>query len=118
MNHTIIAIAALLNSAPTIRFATVFGSVAEGRAGSESDVDVAIAANAPLSREEKISLVERIATTAGPILQQALTRGRIVKCEDRALYARLILKMLYNQADEMPYRRRILEQRQRTWTQR
>jgi len=114
---------------PTIRLAIVFGSIADGRASAESDIDIAVATDKPLLTTEKIGLIERIATAlgrpvdlidlgvaSGPILHQALTRGRIVKCEDRALYARLLLKMLYNQTDEMPYRRLILDQRQQAWT--
>lgn len=129
MNQIISAAAALFKQIPAIRFATVFGSVAEERARPESDIDIAVAGAAPLSAAEKTALIEQIATAtgrpvdlidlsvaSGPILHQALTRGHIVKCDDRALYARLLLKMLYNQTDEMPYRRRILEQRQRTWT--
>ncbi len=120
----------LLRTMPQIRIATVFGSIASGRAGAESDLDIAVATDRPLSSANKIDLIERLATALGrpvdmidllsaqgPVLQQALARGRLIKCEDRALYARLLLRMLYNQADDMRYRRCVLEQRQRAWTQ-
>ncbi|SRR6266566_1752966 len=129
MNSVLTTTETVLRQMPTIRLAIVFGSIADGRASAESDIDIAVATDKPLLTTEKIGLIERIATAlgrpvdlidlgvaSGPILHQALTRGRIVKCEDRALYARLLLKMLYNQTDEMPYRRLILDQRQQAWT--
>jgi predicted nucleotidyltransferase len=129
MDRTTDTVTALLKATPGVSVATVFGSFARGRSDAESDIDVAVAGGRPLSAADKSRLIEQIAlvtgrpvdlidlsTANGPVLQQALARGRLVKCDDRALYARLILRMLYNQADDMPYRRRILEQRQRAWT--
>ena len=45
------------------------------------------------------------------ILKQALSKGVLVQNLDKALYARLIIRMLYNQADMMPYHYRILRER-------
>ena len=51
----------------------------------------------------------------GLILVQALTTGRVIYCANRNLYAELIIKMLYNQVDMMPYRELILEKRRKAW---
>jgi hypothetical protein len=53
--------------------------------------------------------------TTGTLLHQILTKGQLVYCTDRILYAELIKKMLYNQADMMPYHNRILKERREQW---
>jgi len=117
-----------LRSHPDIQLAIVFGSVAVGEQRSESDVDVAVDIGRPLTAPEKTALVEEIAektgrpvdlvdlSTAGePLLGQILKRGlRIVGSKVR--YANLIRKHLFDAADFMPYRSRILRERQRAWT--
>ena len=51
----------------------------------------------------------------GLILSQVLTTGKIILCADRMLYAMLIKKMLFTNADMMPYHRRILAERRKAW---
>jgi len=109
---------------PFIRLCIVFGSTASGRAGAQSDLDVAVAAEAPLSPEARLALLESfievtgrevdlvdLTTENGPILKQALSRGVIVRNADRSMYARLISRMLFAEADMMPYYQRILRDR-------
>lgn len=116
-------------SYPQIRIAFVFGSMAQGGATQDSDVDVAIAADGPLSSEFKQQLIGRIAAatnrpvdlvdlqTAGePIRTQVLTKGRLLLCTNRRLYAELIKRMVFDHADFLPYRTRILSERRATWT--
>jgi predicted nucleotidyltransferase len=113
---------------PHIRLAILFGSAAAGRQTFESDIDVAVAAQRALSVAERVEIVERLAqgtgravdlvdlaTASGPLLNRALATGRLLFCTDRALYAEIIKRALYDDADLAPYRRRILAARRRAW---
>jgi uncharacterized protein len=109
---------------PDIKLCIVFGSIAAGKASQGSDLDIAIAAERSLSANEFLELmgefssavdreVDLVDLTAawGPILKEALSTGLIVQNNDKDLYARLISRMLFNQADMMPYHDRILRER-------
>lgn len=121
-------IARNLMAYPNIRLAILFGSLARGRARAHSDLDIAIAWSRPLQAQEKRTLIEGLAMVAGRpvdlidlrtadglILAQVLTTGKLILCTDRALYATLIKKVLFNDADMMPYHRRILTERRKAW---
>jgi len=54
-----------------------------------------------------IDLVD-LQSVSGPILQQALCRGEIIRSDDR-IYPLLIKKMWFNQADMMPLTRMVLD---------
>jgi predicted nucleotidyltransferase len=107
-----------------LRIAIVFGSSAASRTTAESDIDVAVAYDQRLDARRKMALIDALAAefgnpidvvdllaVTGTILQQALCKGTVIIKRDKELYARLVLKMLYNQADMMPYTRRILRER-------
>ncbi|MFA5701401.1 MAG: nucleotidyltransferase domain-containing protein [Desulfuromonas sp.] len=121
---------AILDKHPPICLALVFGSASSERLTAASDIDIAIAAQRPLSVDERAVLNIELSNALGRevdlidlhqvtglILQQALLTGRTVKKTDTEVYAGLLKKMLYNQADMMPYHRRILEKRSREWLQ-
>ncbi len=106
----------------------LFGSVAEQKETFNSDLDVAVACRSALSSTEKQHLIEELAlifgrpidlidlqTTSGTLLHQVLTRGELINCRDHQLYAEIIKKMLFNQADFMPYHNRILKERRERW---
>lgn len=113
---------------PSIKLAFIFGSFAQGRARGDSDIDVAVASDRPLTYSKKIELIEYLATRTGRpvdlidlqqaeglILNQILTTGRRIVCKDSDLYARLIMRMIMEQEDVMPYHRRILTARRMAW---
>ncbi len=117
----------VLSNHPAILLALLFGSIAKGNANPESDIDLAVAANHPLTVNEKMQLIAELAqitgrpvdlvdlTTAGePLLGQIIAHGKKIVRDD-ALYAEMINRHLLNQADFMPYKRRILEERRRKW---
>ncbi len=121
-------ILSVLNAQPNIRLALLFGSISRGEGRADSDLDLAVAGQRVLTSEEKIGLIEKLAqvvgrpvdlidlqSAGGPILSQVLTTGRLIYCTDRVLYAELIKKMLFDQADMMPYRERILAERRKAW---
>lgn len=113
---------------PSTILAVLFGSITTGRARFDSDLDLAVAAATPLTAQTRIDLIEDLAVTIGrpvdlidlnqvhnPLLRQILTQGRLIVCKNRSRYADLFLRMLYEEADSMPYYRRILSDRRRAW---
>lgn len=123
------AIRQALSEHGLVRVALVFGSVASGEAGPESDVDVAVAADRLLSSAERMALIEAIAVATnrpvdlvdlladgGPVLKQALSTGKLVLCLDRSVWERVILRQIYYEADFMPIYRSILAERRKKWT--
>jgi predicted nucleotidyltransferase len=113
---------------PSILIAILFGSLAAGHSRNDSDLDLAVASTTPLDPQTRIQLIEELAVglgrpvdlidlaqTHGPLLQQILTKGRLIICTDRTRYADLLLQVVYEEADVMPYYRRILAERRQAW---
>ena len=113
---------------PSIVVAILFGSLAAGRERTDSDLDLAVASTAPLGPQTRLQLIEELAVamgrpidlidlsqTHGSLLQQILTKGRLLTCTDRTRYADLLPRVVYEEADVMPYYRRILAERRRAW---
>ncbi len=110
----------VLERHPCIRLAVQFGSLAKGGARSDSDLDLAVSADHLLNANEKMQLVAELAEATGrpvdlvdlatvgePLLGQILKGGKRLLGEDDR-FAALLLKHLFDEADFMPYRRRIL----------
>ena len=110
-----------------VALVVLFGSVASDNARADSDLDIAVAADHPLTVEEKISLINALAERTGrsidlidlsviaePLLGQVLRHGRRILGRD-TLYAELISRHLFEQADFMPYRTRLLAERRMAW---
>lgn len=117
----------VLSRHPEIDLAVLFGSLAAGTARSDSDVDLAVAAAAPLSYEARMALIGDLAEQLGrpvdlidlatvgePLLGQILSRGRRLLGSDER-YARLMARHLFDNADFTPYRNRILAERRQAW---
>lgn len=113
---------------PSVTMAFLFGSLAAGHGRRESDLDLAIATANLLTPQTKIELIEDLAVAIGrpvdlidlaqahgPLLQQVVTRGRMVLCKNRTLYAELLRRVAYDEADVMPYYRRMLSERRQAW---
>lgn len=110
-----------------IRLAILFGSLAKGHATPESDLDLAVLMDAPLSAETKMALIGDLSQAIGrpvDLIDLRVTGesilGQILKYGVRLLgsdtdYAELIKRHLFDEADFMPYRRRILAERRRAW---
>jgi predicted nucleotidyltransferase len=112
---------------PEIRLAILFGSLAAGQEHQDSDVDLAIDAGQPLEIKAKMSLMAQLAECTGrpidlidlqtvgePLLGQILKHGKRIFGKD-TLYAELIKRHVFDEADYMPYYRRILRERRNTW---
>ena len=117
----------MLAKHPHVRLAVLFGSLARGEERPESDMDLAVGADRPLTVDEKMALIADLAVEFGrpvdlvdfavvgePLLGQILTGGQRVMGDD-VRYARLITRHLFDQADFLPYRDRILRERREAW---
>ena len=110
-----------------IHLAILFGSLANAQATPRSDLDLAVLMEAPLSADTKMTLIGDLSQAIGrpvdlvdlrragePLLGQILKHGVRLFGSDMD-YAGLIKRHLFEEADFMPYRRRILAERRRAW---
>lgn len=117
----------LLARQEDIRLSIVFGSVADGSQNPESDLDVAVLADGPLTARRKMALIDALAqvaerpidlvdlSTAGePLLGQILQHGQRLTGAD-STFATLVTRHLFDAADFLPYRNRMLRERREAW---
>jgi predicted nucleotidyltransferase len=117
----------VLTKYPQILLAVLFGSLAANCANAESDLDLAVSADRPLHAYEIMQLIMDLAEAIGrpvdlidlssvgePLLGQIIAGGRRIMGNDER-YALLLSRHLFDQADFMPYRARILRERRRAW---
>ena len=115
-----------LSGYPQFKLAILFGSQATGDITGESDIDLALLSDIPISSSLKLELVEMIGTRFGrpvdivdlyyaaePILGQVFKGKRLLG--DDVTYARLLTKHLINNADFAPLQQRILDERRNAW---
>lgn len=120
-------LATLLVQQGNIRLAYLFGSLAKGNERPESDIDIALKADAPLTTQQKIDLITQLAALTGrpvdlvdlrlagePLTGQILSHGKRLLGSDEE-HAALICRHLFDQADFLPYRERILAERRAAW---
>lgn len=113
---------------PSVVLVILFGSMANDHARNDRDLDIAVGTSTPLTAETNIAIIEDLALALGrpvdlidldrthnPLLQQIMTKGDRVLCQNRTRYVELLLRMVYEEADVMPYYRRILSDRRQTW---
>lgn len=117
----------VLSRFPALLLAVVFGSVAQGRHRAGSDLDIAVGANQALTAAEKMAIIGALAEHTGrtidlidlklvaePLLGQIVRHGYRLLGSDKA-YGQLIGRHLFEQADFMPYRNRVLAERRAAW---
>jgi len=111
---------------PEIKLVILFGSVAERKARRTSDVDVAIACSEPIEPERKKAYLESIAAAMErpidlvdllrappPLIATIFSTGKLLRKDDRLLYARLIRRLWRWNADLAGNHRRLLAQRRK-----
>lgn len=112
---------------PGVVLAFIFGSVAQGRATRDSDLDMAVATRQALSADQKMALIAALAARTGrpidlidlntvgqPLLGQIVRHGRRL-LGSAAAHGQLISRHLVEEADFMPLRNRILQERRAAW---
>jgi predicted nucleotidyltransferase len=123
------AVTAVVADHPAVRLAVLYGSVAQGAAGPESDLDLAVMGERPLSAGETVALVRALAhatgrpvdlvdlrTVHGALLAEVLRTGTRLYEADPTVYPSVLRRHLFDEADFRPYRDRILAERRRAWT--
>jgi predicted nucleotidyltransferase len=112
---------------PSLVMALIFGSYAKGSQRADSVLDIAVQARQALTVTEKMALISALAEQTGrpidlidlkavsaPLLGQIVRHGRRLLGEDGA-YVQLISRHLFEQADFMPLRNRVLAERRAAW---
>lgn len=119
-------LAKLLLRYSEFRLAILFGSLATEHYTSDSDIDLGLLSDGPLSGTTKLELIELIGAQFGrpvdiidlycagePIMGQVFKGKRLLG--DNTTYAELLTKHLLDAADFLPLRQRILAERRATW---
>ena len=120
----------LLARQDDIRLSIVFGSLAAGRQTPESDLDIAVLTDGPLTTRRKMALIDALAqvserpidlidlSKAGePLLGEVLKHGQRLTGTD-STWATLLTQHLFDAADFLPYRNRMLRERREAWIKR
>jgi uncharacterized protein len=120
-------ILAALQMIDGLELAVVFGSVAQGTARFDSDLDIAVRYTTPLDAEQKLELIRALGATsgrpvdlidlrtAGPIVaRQALTLGKRLFGTDGD-FATQLSRTLIDYADFAPLIERTLRERREAW---
>jgi predicted nucleotidyltransferase len=116
----------VLSEEQGLMLAILYGSAATGSMRTDSDVDIALLFDVPMNAERKMEIISRLGsrlqrevdlvdlhTLNGTILKQILRKGRVLIQAEPGVLPGLVRKMIYNQADMMPYVSRTLLERQR-----
>lgn len=119
----------MIAAQPDIRLAIVFGSMANGNTHQDSDLDIALLGKRALEPTRRIELIEAISEltgrpvdlvdlrTAGVVAARgAVLRGTVIFSRDDAAYPSQLSRVLFDSADFLPYRNRILKERRDAWT--
>ncbi len=109
---------------PMVQTAILYGSFSKGNETAASDVDIAVGGSSLFSPDMLADLILELAKLLnreidlvdlnrinGTILTQILTKGTLIKRENRVHYAELIKKMIYFEEDMAPNIRYILDYR-------
>lgn len=117
----------VLAAHPELELAILFGSQARGEVRPDSDLDLAVSAGRPLTKDEHMALIGELASVTGravdlidlarvgePLLGQIVTGGVRVAGATEA-FGRLLSRHLLEQADFLPVRERILAERRKAW---
>jgi len=110
-----------------IRLAVLFGSYAKKTARPESDIDLAIKLDTPLTENKKMQLVQLMAQIFGravdlvdlrnvgvPLLGQIIKYGKLIKGTKQDITEQA-LRNVYANEDFLPYVKRALQVRRERW---
>ena len=115
----------VLREEPGLVLAILYGSAASGKMRPDSDVDIAVLFDRPLTSAQKMELIPLLERELkrdvdlvdlydlnGTILKQILTKGAVLIESIPGARAGLVQRMIGNQTDMMPYVMRTLIERQ------
>lgn len=126
MNETTCILTRLLEDVPGLEFAFLFGSRASGKARPDSDLDLAVLLDRPLTADLKLQIMESVADAFGcavdvidlfgvpePITGEVIKGQRLIGSDEA--HARLMSRHLTNVEDFLPLRQRLLDERRSAW---
>lgn len=129
VDPTLDRLARVLGEEGDVVLAIAFGSVASGTASAESDVDVAVWTDPAPTFERVRDLIRIIALETGrpvdlvdlrsagvALRREILRHGRTLVERDPSLRPHLIVRMLGDVEDLLPYVERIHRERRERWT--
>jgi len=118
----------MLSEFPGLELAFLFGSHAHGTARPDSDIDLGVLFRQAITAEQKLNLIEAIASEFGcavdivdlhgipePVTGEVMQGRRLIGTD--AAHARLLYRHLLEAADFLPLRQRILDERGAAWLQ-
>ena len=121
-------LAPALDRFPEVGLAIVYGSVSNGTAARDSDLDIGVMGERRLSMATRMRILDALSnatgravdlvdlrTTHGTLLGEILRTGVRVSERDATLFPDLLRRHLIDEADFRPYRDRILAERRRAW---
>jgi len=116
-----------LNAYPELSLVKLFGSMARGTETQDSDLDLAVQADRPLSVKPKMAMTESLAlefnrpvdlidlrTVGQPLLSEIVAEGRRIRGQNED-WAQLIFKNIMDNEDFVPIQKRILRERRAAW---
>lgn len=122
------ALTEALSGHPVVRFAVIYGSAAGGRLRPDSDIDLGVAGTRPLTLDERLDLamhlgsivgrdvdVVDLTAASGLILKEVLAGHAPILNREPELYAGLMKRMWFEEADWGPLRRRAARVSVRQW---
>lgn len=126
MSKELAPVAEWLEAQPDIRLAVVFGSVADGTARPDSNIDIAVRADKALDADRKMALIEGVSRLTGrtvdlvdltrigePLRGEVLKGQRLFGSDED--WAEQMLRHIYDNEDFVPYVRRLLAERRERW---
>jgi len=102
----------VLDCFPDVKLCILFGSAATEKSGPDSDLDIAVAAAEALTAARRLELTGAFSAAtnrpidlvdlmaeSGLIVKHSISKGVVVRNPNKNLYARIISRMLFDQAD-------------------
>ena len=120
------AVSNTLKAFPYLSLAILFGSVANNTARFESDIDLAVLAEKPLTASQKIKIIEALADATGraidlidiktagiPIMSEVIQGKRLLGTDE--VFGTVCSRHLIDAADFLPIIKRTLKERRDAW---
>ena len=114
---------------PEIKIAYLYGSAAKNRLRSDSDIDIAVSVQRPLSIDERLDIINSLSkglgreidlvdlsTTHGLLLYEIMTKGKLILCKNTPLKTELMKEVVYFAEDFLPQIEDFLERKIRRFT--
>jgi predicted nucleotidyltransferase len=127
VTDTIEQIEAAISAWPEIAVAVLFGSLAEGKGDSGSDLDLGVQLPGPITAAQKMKLMSDLAVQTGrpidlidlrtvgqPLLGEIVDKGIMVRGGTEAKGDLMFKNIMINE-DFVRYQQRILQGRQKAW---